>query len=107
MQDLLLEIHAAEPTTILLVTHDVEEALYLADRVVLLGATDGRDASIRAEITVPGTRPRDRAWAELAALRAELLDGLGVATHCSPNPATGGHATGRTNGTTLTPESHR
>src|SRR5699024_11280764 len=30
MQDLLLEIHAAEPTTVLVVTHDVEEALYLA-----------------------------------------------------------------------------
>src|SRR5699024_5190122 len=36
MQDLLLEIHAAEPTTVLVVTHDVEEALYLADRAVQL-----------------------------------------------------------------------
>ncbi|WP_105567617.1 ABC transporter ATP-binding protein [Microbacterium halophytorum] len=36
MQDLLLDIHRAQPTTILLVTHDVEEALYLADRVLLL-----------------------------------------------------------------------
>jgi len=36
MHDLLLEIHRAQPTTILLVTHDVEEALYLADRVLLL-----------------------------------------------------------------------
>jgi sulfonate transport system ATP-binding protein len=36
MQDLLLDIHAAQPTTIVLVTHDVEEALYLGDRVLLL-----------------------------------------------------------------------
>lgn len=36
MHDLLLDIHRAEPSTIVLVTHDVEEALYLADRVLLL-----------------------------------------------------------------------
>lgn len=36
MHDLLLEIHAAQPTTIVLVTHDVEEAIYLADRVLML-----------------------------------------------------------------------
>ena len=36
MHDLLLDIHRAEPSTIVLVTHDVEEALYLADRVLML-----------------------------------------------------------------------
>ena len=41
MQDLLLDIHSSEPATILLVTHDVDEALYLADRVVLLGSEPG------------------------------------------------------------------
>jgi sulfonate transport system ATP-binding protein len=82
MQDLLLEIHAAEPTTILMVTHDVEEALYLANRVVLLGAPDrAKPCSIRRVITVPGARPRDRASVELARLRAALLEGLGVANH--------------------------
>ena len=85
MQDLLLDVHAAEPATILLVTHDVDEALYLADRVVLLGAEPGyapnSGAIIRSVITVPGTRPRDRGSASLAQLRAELLDGLGVSTH--------------------------
>jgi sulfonate transport system ATP-binding protein len=53
MHDLLLDIHAAQPTTILLVTHDVEEALYLADRVLLLrslhdtgtGTTSGTEAA--------------------------------------------------------------
>ncbi|MBC7590388.1 MAG: ABC transporter ATP-binding protein [Salinibacterium sp.] len=85
MQDLLLEIHAAEPATILFVTHDVEEALYLADRVVLLGVQQGypsnSGAVIRSVITVPGERPRDRGDASLAYLRAELLAGLGVSTH--------------------------
>ena len=85
MQDLLLEIHAAEPATILLVTHDVDEALYLADRVILLGIEPGYPANsgavIRSVITVPGKRPRDRGSASLAQLRAELLDGLGVSTH--------------------------
>ena len=85
MQDLLLDIHAAEPATILLVTHDVDEALYLSDRVVLLGAEPGErpgsGAVIRSIITVPGRRPRDRGDSQLAHLRAELLSGLGVSSH--------------------------
>jgi sulfonate transport system ATP-binding protein len=82
MQDLLLEVHAAEPTTVVLVTHDVEEALYLADRVALLGARQDRPgAHVQSLITVPGQRPRDRGDAELAALRADLLEGLGVPSH--------------------------
>ena len=84
MQDLLLDVHAAEPTTVLLVTHDVEEALYLADRVLLLRnlarCLEGTPSVARV-IDVPGTRPRDRADQQLAELRAELLEGLGVATH--------------------------
>jgi sulfonate transport system ATP-binding protein len=104
MQDLLLKIHAAEPTTILLVTHDVEEALYLADRVVLLATPDRQEPrSIRNVITVPGQRPRDRASAELAGLRAVLLEGLGVATHHTIDD----HPADRPTGTTLTTESHR
>lgn len=89
MQDLLLDIHASEATTVLIVTHDVEEALYLADRVVLLGAEPGyppgSGATIRSIIPVPGARPRDRADSVLAGLRAQLLDGLGVATHHPPH----------------------
>lgn len=87
MQDLLLDIHAVTPATILLVTHDVDEALQLADRVILLGAEsldseNGRPgAVIRTEVVVPGTRPRDRGSAELARLRAQLLEGLGIDRH--------------------------
>ena len=82
MQDLLLDVHAAAPATVLLVTHDVDEALQLADRVILLGSEEGiPGASIRQTIVVPGSRPRDRGSAELAELRGQLLDGLGVDRH--------------------------
>jgi sulfonate transport system ATP-binding protein len=82
MQDLLLDVHAAEPTTVLLVTHDVDEALQLADRVILLGQDgDEPGAGIRQTVVVPGNRPRDRGSAELAELRGRLLDGLGIDRH--------------------------
>ncbi|MBD8534964.1 ABC transporter ATP-binding protein [Plantibacter sp. CFBP 13570] len=82
MQDLLLAIHLAAPTTILLVTHDVDEALQLADRVILLGREEGQPGSTIAQtVTVPGNRPRDRGSAELAELRGRLLDGLGIDRH--------------------------
>ncbi|POH62913.1 ABC transporter [Cryobacterium zongtaii] len=96
MQDLLLDVHAAAPTTVLLVTHDVDEALQLADRIILLGqepATTGTGdgqpggqsptpgATIVQELTVPGKRPRDRGSAELAELRGRLLAGLGIDRH--------------------------
>jgi sulfonate transport system ATP-binding protein len=89
MQDLLLDVHAAAPTTVLLVTHDVDEALQLADRVVLLGeepAIEG--ATIRDALVVPGERPRDRGSAELAELRATLLAGLGIDRHTHSTTST-------------------
>lgn len=88
MQDLLLDIHTAEPTTIVLVTHDVDEALALADRIVLLGDDPERPhpgSTIRSVVPVAGARPRDRADARLALQRGELLERLGVDTHHAPN----------------------
>ncbi|WP_022882049.1 ABC transporter ATP-binding protein [Gryllotalpicola ginsengisoli] len=101
MQDLLLDVHANAPTTVLLVTHDVDEALQLGDRVVLLGSRgdsrsdsregsrdesdEGQDGTVVARVVaVPGERPRDRGDARLAHLRAELLAGLGIDTHRNP-----------------------
>ncbi|WP_104194283.1 ABC transporter ATP-binding protein [Cryobacterium sp. M25] len=84
MQDLLLDVHAQAPTTVLLVTHDVDEALQLADRIILLGRPDNdtrAGATIVQELTVPGARPRDRGSAELAELRGRLLAGLGIDRH--------------------------
>lgn len=59
LQDLLLEIwHSEQPRkTVVFVTHDVEEALLLGDRVVVLGSTPGR---VIADLELPFTRPRLR-----------------------------------------------
>ena len=59
LQDLLLEIweHSSPKKTIVFVTHDVDEALYLGDRVVILGSTPGR---VIADLPVPFPRHRDR-----------------------------------------------
>ncbi|MEX5293882.1 ABC transporter ATP-binding protein [Kocuria sp. CPCC 205268] len=84
MQDLLLTVHAARPTTVLLVTHDVDEALQLADRIVVLGRSGPTaPASISTVLAVPGERPRDRASEVLAELRVQLLGHLGVDAHHS------------------------
>jgi len=82
MQDLVVDIHENTPTTVLLVTHDVDEALQLADRVVVLGTpeheTQQPGATIQRIVNVPTPRPRDRSSTELAHLRGELLAELGV-----------------------------
>ncbi|MFD2356921.1 ATP-binding cassette domain-containing protein [Nonomuraea ferruginea] len=54
MQDLLADVQRGAGTTVLLVTHDVDEALHLADRVVLLGAEPERPgATIATVLDVP------------------------------------------------------
>jgi ABC-type nitrate/sulfonate/bicarbonate transport system ATPase subunit len=74
MQAWLAEVLRSDPHTVLLVTHDVEEALYLSDRVLVLTQRPGR---VAAELRVPLPRAADRAAAvtsrEFAELRQRAL----------------------------------
>jgi ABC-type nitrate/sulfonate/bicarbonate transport system ATPase subunit len=77
MQRWLADALAREPRTVLLVTHDVEEAVLLADRIVLLSPRPGR---VVATLDVPLARPRHRTDLEVVALRERALEALGAAT---------------------------
>jgi ABC-type nitrate/sulfonate/bicarbonate transport system ATPase subunit len=79
MQQWLAGALADEPRTVVLVTHDVEEALFLADRVVVLSPRPGR---VVADRTVDMPRPRARRETvtspEFGALRERALEALGL-----------------------------
>ncbi|OWQ91004.1 sulfonate ABC transporter ATP-binding protein [Roseateles aquatilis] len=70
LQDLVREVARAHHTSLLLVTHDVEEAVLLSDRVLVLGAAPGR---VVRRIDVPLVHPRGRGSAAVADLRGEVL----------------------------------
>ncbi|PZW44958.1 NitT/TauT family transport system ATP-binding protein/sulfonate transport system ATP-binding protein [Humitalea rosea] len=73
MQELLLEIWEADRKTVLFVTHDIDEAVFLASRVLVISARPGR---IKAEVPVPLPYPRDwtvKTSPEFAALKARLM----------------------------------
>jgi ABC-type nitrate/sulfonate/bicarbonate transport system ATPase subunit len=79
----LLRILSRERHTVLLVTHDVEEALHLADRVLVLSA---RPARIQQVIEVKVPRPRVLSNPELLALKASILRELGVDERAEGSP---------------------
>jgi ABC-type nitrate/sulfonate/bicarbonate transport system ATPase subunit len=75
LQGWLARALAREPRTVLLVTHDVEEAVLLADRIVLLSPHPGR---VVAELEVALPRPRERTDRAVVELRERALGALGV-----------------------------
>ena len=74
MHDLILYVHRLERTTIVFVTHDVEEAIYLGHRVVLMAPRPGRIDSVY-DVPLPARRTQDMKQApEFMQLKRQLLD---------------------------------
>lgn len=79
LHDLLLELWAENRKTVFFVTHDIEEALILADRVLLI-----RDGKIVEDLDVPLPRPRDedvRASQAAVQLTKAIIENLGTGTN--------------------------
>ena len=78
MQELLLGIWEQDRKTVLFVTHDIEEAIFMASRVVVVTARPGR---IKAELPVPLPHPRDyriKTSPEFQALKARLTEEIRI-----------------------------
>ncbi len=71
MQDEVLRLWQARRTTMLLVTHDIDESIYMSDRIVIMTQRPGR---IERTIPVTLARPRDRSSADFLRLRGEILE---------------------------------
>jgi len=78
MQELLLSIWEAERKTVLFVTHDIEEAIFMANRVVVMTARPGR---VKADVPVALPHPRHytlKTTSEFSALKARLTEDIRV-----------------------------
>src|SRR6516225_4442230 len=71
MQDEVLRLWQARRTTMLLVTHDIDEAIYMSDRIAIMTPRPGR---IDRTIVNALARPRDRSSPEFLRLRADILE---------------------------------
>jgi NitT/TauT family transport system ATP-binding protein len=84
LQEEMARIALERAKTILFVTHDVEESVFLADRIVIMAPAPGR---IQRILPVPLKRPRCRTNDGFVALRAQVLHELGVVHPGQPLPA--------------------
>jgi ABC-type nitrate/sulfonate/bicarbonate transport system ATPase subunit len=75
MQYELERIWREQKVTMVMVTHDIEEAVYLADKIVVMS---GGGATIREVIQVALARPRDRSCDEFTRVRETLLKEFGL-----------------------------
>jgi nitrate/nitrite transport system ATP-binding protein len=91
LQQVLLELWRRNKTTALMVTHDVDEALFLADRVVMM--TDGPEAEVGDVLEVKFVRPRERQAVmehpDYYRLRAHLIEFLEIHAHQRKRPEHG------------------
>jgi NitT/TauT family transport system ATP-binding protein len=72
----LVDTLVGRPRTIVLVTHDIEEAVQLGDRIIVLGA---RPARVRRILTMPAVRPRGPADRGVAETEVAIMEELGLA----------------------------
>lgn len=74
LEDMILRVRDEFDVTVVLITHDIDEAVYLADRIVVLSTSP---STVRELVTVPLTNPREQAATrndpEFASLRTRLL----------------------------------
>ncbi len=82
LQDKLLELWEKDGTTMILVTHDVDEAVYLSDRIVIMTPRPGKISEI-LEVSLP--RPRDRGSDDFIQIRKAILAKLHFAS-TAPQP---------------------
>jgi len=71
MQQELEKIWEKEKITMIMVTHDIEEAIYLSDFIIVMSARPG---NIKKIIPTPLARPRDRADADFIRIKSEVLE---------------------------------
>ncbi|MEV7085306.1 ABC transporter ATP-binding protein [Streptomyces sp. NPDC093085] len=86
LEDLLLGLHRAEGMTVLLVTHDIDESVYVADRVVVLAPGPGR---VRADLPVRLPAERDQIATRGLPEFTELRAAVGRAVREGPEPGAG------------------
>lgn len=80
-QTVILDLMSARSTTVLLVTHDLDEAIAMADRIIVL---TGRPTKVVTSIAVPPSAKRDRNGTQFLTLRAQLWDLLGGTPSVTP-----------------------